>query len=260
MDSFAFNAACRRLANSVADRLYSSPALTDVMSSEWNGGVKGTVDRVLGLNQTWKVLGIVGGINPNANAKIDAYLALEEGYHEGKPMDGPLPIGNLSTSVSVQDRQDLADFLRTALSLVSSQSAHLAWYSVTVGDLFPALTPFMFDFEQFLLSLLKAVESALKEIQDIIETLLAKVQALKQMLETILGIIDLLDVSVSVSILASGRTNGSAASLAQDLIDSTNKPGNSPFGLHSGMVMTFGGPGEGFVAALEAIKFILTIP
>ncbi|HEY8098332.1 MAG TPA: hypothetical protein VIE65_19905 [Methylobacter sp.] len=259
-NNIIFNASCRRLTNSVATRLYSSPSLTDLMSGQWNGGVKATVDNVLGLTQTWKVLGIVGGITPAANHKIDAYLSLEEGYAEGIPMSGPLPIGNFSTSVSVQERQDLADFIRTGVSLVSSQISHLAWYSVTVGDLFPALTPFMFDFEQFLLSLLKAVESALKEITDIIQTLLDKIQALRQMLESILAILDLLDVAVSVSVLATGRTNGSAESLAQDLIDSTNKPGNSPFGLHSGMVMTFGGPGQGFIAALDAIKFILTIP
>jgi hypothetical protein len=116
----------------------------------------------------------------------------------------------------------------------------------------------MFDFEQFLLSLLKAVNSAVQEITDIIETLLAQIRSLEQILATILQIIDIFDVAVNVSLLVSGpTTNGSAASLVQDLINSSNKPGDSPFGLGSGVAMTFGGPGESSIAAFNAIKFIL---
>lgn len=261
-DNLIFNATCRRLANLAADKLSRNPALIDILSGQWKHSVNGTVDDVLkNATQTWKLIGIVGGITTEINQKIDAYLAKEETYHEGQPLTGPVPInGSFSPTVLVQDRQDLANFLQTALSVISSESSYLSWYSVTVGDLFPPLTPFLFDFEQYLLALLKAVESALKEITDIIETVLAKIRSLEQILQTLLILIDLLKINISVSVLATGGTNGSAASLAQDLIASGNKPGNSPFGLHSGMVMTFGGPGEGFIAAFKAIGFILAIP
>ena len=135
----------------------------------------------------------------------------------------------------------------------------MTWYSVTVGDLFPALVPFLEDFLQWLEALLNALNNALQELIDIIETLLQKVRALIQIVEMILAILDLLDVTVKVSVLATASSNGSTDTLVQELVASTDKPGDSPFGLHSGLVMTFGGPGEGFVAALEVLAFILTL-
>jgi hypothetical protein len=260
-DNVLLSAASRRLANPILTVLSSTPELSELLSGKWTGGVKDVVDRVLDETiYSWNVIGVVNGVTSGSAEKIDAYLALEDSYEEGKPFNGPVPVSeSLSFRVSVQERQDLADFLRTALSCVSSQTSYLSWYGMTLGDLFPALIPFLFDFEQFLLGLLKALESALSELTDIIETLLQKVRALEQILRTILDLLDLLGVKVSLSLLASSSTNGSAASLAQDLLQSDNKPQDSGFGLHSGIVMTFGGPGESFVAAFKALKFILTI-
>lgn len=265
-----FQATCRRLTNTVLNTIVSNPELHNILINQWSNSVQGVVE---GLEtdssggRTWGFVGIVNGISSDSASKIDAYLALEDNYSAGSPITGPVPLDPLGTntglskqpnSVSIQQRQELAEFLRTALSVNSANTGYLAWYSVTVGDLFPDLTPFMFDFEQFLLSLLKAVNSALQEITEIIETLLAQIRALEQILQTILQIIDILSVQASVSVLVSGpTTNGSASTLVQELINSQNKPGDSPFGLHSGIVMTFGGPGEGSVAALSALKFIL---
>ena len=286
-----FNATARRLANAVATELVASPEFTDVLASQWTS-VKGVVEGVLAEAETnafattfvsnstaeisWTCLGLIGGITGGTQFRIEEYLAREESYgtdHSVKnPYPGPLPLGpddlaagavvqqgdkGLLGGVSVQGRIDLATFIRAATSLIGQNSSYLSWYSVTVGDLFPILTPFLEDFLQWLEALLKAINSALQELIDIIETLLQKVRALIQLVEMILAILDLLDITIRVSILATSSTNGSAGSLAQELISSENKPGDSPFGLHSGMVMTFGGPGQGFIAALEVLGFIL---
>ena len=273
--NLAFTATARRMANSIAAQMYRQPALVDILSQQWVGGVKETVEDVLQETDSspfspvpgdsvatfsWEFIGIVGGITPNTYGRIDEYLAREDSYFEGQPFDGPLPVDQgFVNGIGVQRRLDLANFLRTALSIVNAQSGYLSWYSVTVGDLFPVLTPFLDDILQWLEALLKAVNSALQELVDIIEALLQKIRALKQLLETILAILDLLDITVSVSVLTAASSNGSAATLAQEILASENKPGDSPFGLHSGMVMTFGGPGQGFVTALEVLGFILTL-
>lgn len=264
-----FSSTARRLANMVVEKLYQNPTFTDVLVNQWNSGVSEVVNRIIDEQTIWYVPAIVGGITPEQARSINFYLDLEDGSSGVVDADGkrnilgPIPLTPSEFSdfsVTVEERLDLANFIRSALSVVSAQTGYLSWYSVTVGDLFPALTPFIFDFEQFLLALLKAINSALEELKDIIETLLQKVRALKQIIETILALLELLNVNVAVSVLSTSTTNGSADSLVQDLIQSQNKPGSSPYGLHSGMVLTAGGPGEGFIAAIKTIKYILTIP
>jgi hypothetical protein len=138
---------------------------------------------------------------------------------------------------------------------VGPVTTYLSWQALTVGDLFPELTAFLFDFEQFLLALLKAVESIIKAIQEIIETLLQKIRALKQIIQTILDILDLLSIELSMSVLFVSGT-GDPTTLVSALQASEDKPGDSPYGLHSGVVMTAGGPGPGFIAALDTLAFI----
>ncbi len=267
--SVVFKATSRRLANKVATVLVDTPQLVDMLASQWTDTVKDVVNRLvpsktndLSDQETWAFVGVIGGVTDEVAQRMEAYLAQEDVYQDGAPLNGPVPLAPLTGAsyVTVEEREALAGFLRSALSTVSTQTSYLSWYSLTVGDLFPALIPFMFDFEQFLKSLLKAFESALQEIADIVETLLQKVRALAQILQTLDEILRILNVNVTVSVLVSGATNGSADSLVQDLINSEDKPGSSPFGLHSGIVMAFGGPGEGSVAALGALKFILGLP
>jgi hypothetical protein len=287
-NSVVFKATARRLANSCATVLQDTPELVDMLAKMWSGTVEEVVNRIvpesgstgsrgssfvansvvsdvsrkdssLSNQETWAFVGIVGGITDEVALKIESYLAREETYSDGGELLGPLPLTPVAGApyVTVEERQALADFVRSALSTVSTQTSYLSWYSLTVGDLFPALVPFVFDFEQFLKSLLKAFESALQEITDIVETLLQKIRALAQIIQTLDDILRILNVSVTVSVLAVSSTSGSAESLVQDLQASEGKPGSSPFGYHSGMVMTFGGPGAGSVAALSALKFIL---
>lgn len=268
-------ATARRLANSVATVLFSTPSLVDMLAEQWSDTVDDVVQRLVpdGIDDVtqedvsrrapWTLLGIVGGVTTQTAQKVEVYLGQEETYTAGGDLTGPVPLSRvdgIATFVTVDERQKLADFLRSALSTVSTQTSYLSWYSLTIGDLFPALNPLLFDFEQFMLALLKAVESALKEIADIVETLIQKVKALAQIIQTLDEILALLNVNVTVSVLATASTNGSADSLVQDLVASEQKPGSSPFGLHSGMVLTFGGPGEGALAAFNALKFILSLP
>jgi hypothetical protein len=261
-DNFLVKTTARRLTNSVLTNIYNQPAAFDLLSAKWVGAAQAVVDQLFNhMQSTWKFVGIVGGITPQANVEINSYLAREDSYVTGQPLTGPVPIfGDDPNVVDIEARQALADFIRTAISMTNTEISYLAWYSVTVGDLFPALLPVIFDFEQFLLSFLKALNSALQEIVDIIQTLIQQIQSLEAILETILALLELFDVNVRVSLLVVGPTQGSASDLVTALQNSDAKPAESPFGLHSGMVMTFGGPGEGSVAALNALKFILTIP
>jgi hypothetical protein len=279
----------RRIVNPIVEKIRTKPQLMMRLGKLWAAGVKGTVEKILGAvgyeftvagmggvksyspdNQTtgtvkshWGLFGVLGDVTDKTNEEILSYLEKENPrYAEipGKAYDGPLPLlpgpASAGISVSVDERNDLADFLRLALSI--GPVNYLQWYSVTIGDLFPAIVPFLYDFEQWILALLKAIESALKEITDIIETLIQRIRDLEQLVRAIIALIEMLNIEVSVSSLWVSGTDG-VNSLIQGLMDSQNKPGDKPFGLHSGLIMTAGGPGPGFTKALEALKFLLTV-
>jgi len=268
-----FKTTARRIANNTLTAIQSSPKLIDLILSKWNTGVQETVVSVLGdelptgsrvPSINWKFIGVSGNGSASDQARISAYLAKEAGYKDGVPLDGPFPTlsahkdGGVSYVATVEQRKALADFLRTCLSLNGSAS-YLSWYSVTVADLFPAFIPFIFDFEQFLKALLKALQSVTKEIESIIETVIQKIQQLESILRTIVDILGFLKISIKLSVLGVSSSSGSADSLASALLESEQKPFDSPFGLHSGLVMTFGGPGAGFTAAFKALAFVLTL-
>jgi hypothetical protein len=273
----------RRVVNPLLEKLRTQPQIASRLSSLWSAGVKLTVEKILEqagyefstagmigakkygdiLHAPWGLFGVVGDVNDAVRQQIREYLAKEDpGYGEkpGAKYNGPLPltIGSsaVGIGVSVQERSDLADFLRLAMS-VGNQAGYLQWYSVTIGDLFPSLVPFMFDFEQWILALLKAVESALKEITDIIETLIQRIRDLEQLLRAIISLLEMLNIDITVSFLKVTGTNG-VDGLVDGLVNAEDKPGNKPYGLHSGYVMTAGGPGPGFTKALDALKFLLT--
>ncbi len=217
-----------------------------------------------GPSVSWKFPAIVGGFTSGSSAVISQYLSLEQSYRSGQPLAGPLPtlsqytFGNSEDlSISTEERAALAQFLQTCLS-TTANVGYLSWYSITISDLFPAVIPFVFDLEQFLLAMMKALQGIVKEIEAIIETLIQKIQQLEDLLQTVLQLLDLLDITLNLSILGYTNTNGSADDLAQALIASGNKPSTSAFGLHSGMVMTFGGPGDGAIAAFKALGFLLS--
>jgi len=265
-----FQTTARKFSNATINNLYSNPQLMNLLHNLWTGsnnepGVGNIVDTIMDSTIEWKFVGIVGGVTSTTNAKIDAYLGREDVYRTDQPIDGPIPclspykFKGQELYITDDDRRKLSEFLRSALISMSGQTSYLSWYSVTLGDLFPAFVPFIYDFEQFLLALMKAVDSVLKEIEDIIGTVLQKIRALEQLLRTIIQIIDLLSISVRVSVFAASSSNGSAQSLATAMMESENKPFDSPYGLHSGLVVTFGGPGAGSIAAFQALKFILTL-
>lgn len=268
-----FKWTARRVSNMVAASSYSKPDLTALIAQKWDG-VADVVDRVLTAPFTWKFVGVVGGITSGSDEKVEDYLHAEDPSDESKyslgtalegtPLDGPYPsssyvVNGRDYAVSAAERRLLADFLSLCIGSSGGAGSYLSWRSVTVGDLFPALIPVIFDFEQFLQSLMKALGSVIKEIEAIIEAIIQKIQQLENILKAVLNLIEILSITVSVSILGYTTGNGSAASLAEALISSENKPGSLPFGLHSGMVMTFGGPGEGATAAFKALGFVLGI-
>jgi len=259
-DDVFFKWAARHLTNQIASASYSKPELLDLMSDKWEGGVAETVHQVLDAQFTWGFIGIKSGVSSAVLTKINTYLLRENSYTDGGPFDGPYPIKPIDVNgdniaISGDDRQALADFLRLSIGISTSSPKYLQWYSLTLGDMFPSLIPFINDLLRFIEDLLKALDSVLKEIIAIIETLISKIQQLESIIVSIIQLIDLLNINVSVSILFS--SGDSASQLASSLLSSDNKPGSSPFGLHSGIVLCGGGPGPGFVAAFKALGFIL---
>jgi len=224
----------------------------------------------------WMFSGVTNPTSATGATAISAYLSEETSgqYVTGlKILPGPCPtlspyfVPNLSSSnanavlknvqITVSQRQAIAQFLQTCLS-TTAHVGYLSWYSITLGDLFPALLPFIYDLEQFLLALMKALASILAEIKALLDTIIQKIQQIENIIITIIQIIELLNITLDISVLGYTSSNGSVDDLAQALTSSTNQPSGSPYGLHSGIVMTFGGPGAGFVAAFEALGFILS--
>ena len=280
VQNFFVKTTVRRLVNPVLEKLLKQRQLFKRLAKMWAAGVVETVQKILGqvgydilpdgsetwnseVLSSWGLFGLRGDITDEKNAQISAYLDTESAdAYSTKALgtyQGPMPIkfGGKWINVSAQERVDLADFLRLALSVMDQSGKYLQWYSVTIGDLFPSILPFIFDFEQWILALLKAIESALKEITDIIEALLQRVRDLEQLLRAILAILEMLNIELTVSVLGMTGSNG-VEDLVQGILTSENKPGDKPFGLHSGYIFTAGGPGPGFVKAIEALKFILT--
>jgi hypothetical protein len=261
-NSFPFKTTCRRISNQVSSKLYSNPALLDLIAQKWVSGVGQTVTSILETNQSWSFIGILEGITEDSKERISEYLSFESSYSKSdSPHKGPCPLSSSgsSFSVSADERRQIADFIRLTISSLSGDNNYLSWYSVSLGDILPGFVPFAFDFEQFILSLLKAINSAAQEIEDIIETILQKIRALEAILESIDALIDLLNVDVQVSAFSFSSNNGSTESIANAILSSESKPSDSASGFHSGIVMTAGGPGESFVAALKALSFILQI-
>jgi len=283
--------AARRVVNPILEKLRKQAQLISRLSKMWANGVKETVEKILSqvgyafpttgsdgsptsvsddtpVLSSWGVYGLIGDVTTSIQTEIDTYLGREDQNYvwTGQNYTGPIPLklgtsspDGVGAAVTVQERSDLADFLRLALSVNDQSANYLQWYSVTIGDLFPAIVPFLFDFEQWILQLLKAIESALKEIADIIETLLQRVRDLEQLLKAILALLEMMQISLTVSALSVTGQNG-VEDLIQGLLNSQDKPGSLPFGLHSGYVFTAGGPGPGFTKALEALKFLVSGP
>jgi len=256
-NAFLFTSMSRRLSNMVLDKLYAQPTLLQNLTDKWTAGVNVTVNTIINTTDIWSFIGIIGGITTTSGTKINAYLALENNYtstNTSSPFKGPYPISPaIPGGIAAQQRKDLADFLRLALALLSFNTSYLHWYSVTLGDLLPDLRKLLNWLEQFILALLKAIQDAVKEITEIIQTLIQKVVQLEQLVQTILDILAILSIDLTVSVFVDVNSAGSADQLASDLQASTDKPGDSPFGLHSGLVITAGGPGTGIIDALSFI-------
>lgn len=256
-EAFLFTSTSRRVANMVLDKLFAQPTLLQTLTDKWVKGVNVTVNTLMTTTDVWGFVGIIGGITTSSATKIESYLALEDNYaslNPTSPFKGPYPSNpGIAGAITASQRTDLANFLRMALALLSFNTSYLHWYSVTLGDLIPPLRQLLDWLEQFILALLKALQDAIQEILEIIETLIQKVVQLEQLVQTILDILAILSIDLTVSVLVSASSSGSADQLAADLQASENKPGSSPFGLHSGLVITAGGPGTGIISALSFI-------
>lgn len=251
--------AIRRLLNPALEKLRQQPQLVNRVSKIWAAGVKATVQKILdgaaNTSSDWSLFWVQGDITDARIQQINEYLNKEDPAYLSKPgtYDGPLP----RSYVSVLERSELANFIGLVLAANSRCVNYLQWYSVTIGDLFPVLVPFIYDFEQWILALLKALNSAIQEIADIIENLLQRIRDMEQLLRNIIALIEMMNIDITVSALSVTGSNG-VDDLVQGLLNSQNKPGDKPYGFHSGYVFAAGGPGPGFIKALEALKFLVS--
>ncbi len=258
-----FKTTCRRISNQSIGNLYENRQLMNIIRGQWNDGVQTTTIKVLFSNYIWKFPILGANYDQFDEQRISRYLSLELFYTAGqKNFAGPYPSSPINDLefISEEERIKLKNFLQTALVSLSGSTDYLSWYSLSIGDLFPEFYAFMFDFEQFIKALLKALETSAQLIEDIIATLIIKIQQLEAIIESINALVTLFEINARASVLSYSSSNGSIDSLVQAITQSEDKPAETSFGLHSGIVLTAGGPGEGSIAAIRALEFILSLP
>lgn len=262
--SLGFQTSCRRLVNTSLSKVFESPRLNEELKSLWESGAYKAVTTVESFLNTGSVsfprITISGS---DYDKRVLDYLIVPDSYpdsitksDDGKfQLPGPIPtqVLEFDTYVDPGDRLALESFIQMAINSSNTEVGHLVWHTVTIGDLFPATVPFLFDIEQYIIAALQSYENAAKNIESILSTLQARIQSLESALRSIEALKQLIDVSLKSSVLFYASNNGSTDSLVQALKQSEDKPFNSELGFHSGIVFVAGGPGEGAVAPLKAL-------
>jgi hypothetical protein len=262
-------AAVRRMVNSVINSFYNNPAAAaDVYEAlkPLKFKIESTINNKL-ISWSWPEYNfgdITGGIPESVKLKINSYLSRENNYIAGqKILQGPYPTFPWSaenlTNWDATDRAQLGSLISSIFSAFSANAGYLRWYSLTLGDLFPAFIPLVFNLEEFIGAILKSLKSVLQEVNLLIENILTKIRQLEEIINAISAVINLLSVNLTVSVFGFASYDGSTASLASGLTSSENKPVSTPYGLHSGIVVTAGGLGAGPIKIFEALGFILGI-
>lgn len=267
-ESKLVRAAIRRLVNQVLTNIITNASINRDLYTQWVP-IAAKVRETLDADMVWTfpvytIGDMSGGLSSSTLSTFNSYLAAEANYVDGEYyLEGPFPTktwsGNGVTNYSMADKLLLSSFLSSAYAGLGVSSGYLHWYSITLGDLFPAFIPFIYDIEQFIAAVLKALKNIIQEIINIIETIISKIRQLEQIIKAIIALIDLLRINISVAVLSSFSTNGGVETLIDTLKQSENKPGDSPYGLHSGLVITAGGPGEGIINIVKALAFVLGI-
>lgn len=263
-DSLGFQTSCRRLVNTSLSKVFESPKLNEELKKLWESGAYKAVSTVESFLNTGTVsFPRVTLSGSDYDKRVLDYLIIPDSYpgsimktDDGKfQIPGPFPTQSLEfeTYVDPVDRSALESFIQMAIGSSNTEVGHLVWHTVTIGDLFPATVPFLFDIEQYIIAALQSYENAAKNIEDILSTLQARIQSLEAALRSIEALKQLIDVSLKSSVLFYSSSNGSTDSLVQALKQSEDKPFNSELGFHSGIVFVAGGPGEGAIAPLKAL-------
>jgi hypothetical protein len=261
-------AAVRKLTNAVLNGIITNVKTNNDLKSQYNV-LRSKVEATLNTDVTWtfptySIGDLNGGMSASTAVVINNYLLQESKYVDGATtLDGPYPLVSWQaqdvSNFSVSERTLLAAFLNSAYSGLGVVTGYLHWYSVTLGDLFPAFISFIYDLEQFISAVLKAYKNILEDIIKTVENVINKIKQLEKAVRAIIALIDLLSVSLRVSVLGYASASGSADGLADALVSSTNKPSSNPYGLHSGLVLTVGGPGEGIIDTVKALGYVLGI-
>lgn len=201
---------------------------------------------------------IYGGVNYASGSKIVEYLnkeiTLAPGYDKAQPgikTDGPPP--RTLQGFSAADRERLARFCRTCMDIINVKNQSLAWRTVSIGDLFPPLTKWVYTAERYVLNLLKALDDLGKVIEDIIDALVFRIQQLEIIVKLLIAVIDLLSVTLNYALLTVTTDDQGVDGLISGFQSSQNKPEQHPDALYLGIVMTAGGPTLSGFKALETL-------
>lgn len=278
--STASRAVIRKIVNKILANVYDNKGLLDNLYNQWlvnrglvrkiipGGENASRLDYYL-PNLVWTfprvdVGDFISGPNAVSATQIILYLDASNqspvnrltldsglGSTSGKyKIESPCPI----SAISVAERNSLANMCRTMLLTLNSNVSNLAWKSITLGDFIPSLTFFLYDLEQFVLNIIKAMDSIGSDIIEMIQNIIFRIQQLQTIVRTITAIIDLFNIKLSVGVLLIAEPKGGVNALVEAIQSAEDKPEPNAQGLHSGLVLTAGGPGAG---AIEAISGLL---
>jgi hypothetical protein len=165
--------------------------------------------------------------------------------------------------ITAEERQNLSEMMALCTIPVTPQKAWLSWSTISVGSLFPDISFFLRDFEQFVFNLVKALDDIGKKIDEIKQSLVYRIKQLETVVQTIVAIVNLLDISLTASLLFVD-TNDGLDGLVSGLSSSEDKPsklpGYSSNSLYLGFVATAGGPGpESVTSSVNAVKALANL-
>lgn len=280
-ESFAVRSYIRDIAGKIVSKLYESPGLANelfrlhqilqneaILSSVFAPAASNDLlvvfdDYLARVEWTFPTINpsaLLLGLSNADSAAILEYLknpaVLPVDYQtstEIRLVDGPLPL--TFRGLDKRQRQVLADFLQNCVNLLGAKNQSLAWRSVTLAEFVPSLTTFLYDVEQYVFSILKSLDGLSKDIEDILNALILRIQQLQKIVQLIIAIIDILNIKLTFSALFVTTSDQGVAGLVSEFSSATNPPEQVSDSYYSGIVFTAGGPIG--LTALQPLKIFL---
>ena len=262
-DAGLFTVLVNRIINSSVAALYDQPNAFSMVQKEWEeNGLNEIVSEIIKVAEKdpYHIVYDQGIVYPwtNTGAKlVDEYL-LKQYNGSTDPNNGysgPIPLSKFGIS----DRTSLRNFLGILMVQGGTSSSYLHWYSVSLGDLFPAFYPILRQIERLIESILQAAEKAIKQIKRIITNILQKIQQLEILVLEIQKLIRAFAIEFQFSILAGSQSDSSPDRVLSSIRSAQNKPDTLASSYYSGLVGIAAGPGENFSDAIRTIASLIGV-